>query len=63
MSRTAYTDEEWITLLKKEIDANRPALYSGSDITAGGHAFVMDGYDSNNKIHFNWGWDGSANGY
>lgn len=63
LSRTAYTDEEWITLLKKEIDANRPALYSGSDITAGGHAFVMDGYDSNNKIHFNWGWDGSANGY
>lgn len=63
LSRTAYEDAEWIARLKEEIDANRPALYSGSDVTAGGHAFVMDGYDSDNKIHFNWGWDGSANGY
>ncbi len=63
LSRTAYDDAEWIARLKEEIDANRPALYSGSDVTAGGHAFVMDGYDSDNKIHFNWGWDGSANGY
>lgn len=59
--RSGYTDEEWKRLLKTEIDANRPVLYSaGSD--AGGHAFVMDGYTSDGMFCFNWGWSGSANG-
>ena len=28
-----------------------------------GHAFVVDGYDSNNNVHINWGWGGGSNGY
>jgi len=28
-----------------------------------GHAIVIDGYDSNNYLHINFGWGGTANGY
>ena len=58
MSATA-----WIELLKTELDNNRPILYRGHSNSSGGHAFVCDGYDSNDKFHFNWGWSGSANGF
>jgi hypothetical protein len=61
-SRASYTDREWHAMLKTEIDAARPVVYSGSG--SGGHAFICDGYDdSNNTFHFNWGWGGWADGY
>lgn len=60
--RPYYTNTEWCGVIKKELDNARPVYYSGnSDI--GGHAFVCDGYDSNNFFHINWGWGGSSNGY
>lgn len=52
----------WINLLKDELDAGRPVYYSGSG-DDGGHAFVCDGYNDENYFHFNWGWQGAANGY
>lgn len=60
--RSAYTDANWITLLKAELDANRPILYAGFG-SGGGHAFVTDGYDNSNFFHFNWGWGGNSDGY
>jgi len=52
----------WRNMLKDELDAGRPLYYSGySD--EGGHAFVCDGYDSDNLFHFNFGWGGTGNGY
>ena len=50
----------WLTLLKNDLDLQRPVLYSGRG--NGSHAFVCDGYDDNDLLHFNWGW-GTANGY
>lgn len=55
------TQQEWDNLVKAEIDAGRPVLYCGQDVTAG-HAFVCDGYEGD-YLHFNWGWGGAANGY
>ncbi|MDP3442357.1 MAG: C10 family peptidase [Ignavibacteria bacterium] len=60
--RDNYSQAEWISLLKKELDAGRPILYDG-DGDGGGHCFVADGYDSNNYFHFNWGWGGDSDGY
>jgi hypothetical protein len=61
--KTDYTNANWITLLKSELDASRPLYYSGSG-NQGGHAWVCDGYrNSDNKFHMNFGWSGSANGY
>lgn len=53
--RLNYTDEEWIALLKNEIDHQRPVLYSGLSLR-GGHSFVCDGYDSEGRLSFNFGW-------
>ncbi len=53
----------WKNMLKNELDNRRPILYAGRSSSSGGHAFVCDGYDSNDKFHFNWGWGGSANGF
>ncbi len=57
-----YTNAGWISLLKTELDASRPMIYSGSG-SSGGHAFVCDGYNSSDEFHFNWGWSGYYNGY
>ncbi len=57
-----YTEQNWKTLLKSQLDLGYPLIYAGYDTDAG-HAFVCDGYDSNDMFHFNWGWSGSYNGY
>jgi PKD repeat protein len=57
-----FTSANWIALLKAELDAGRPVLYSGDNGTEG-HAFVCDGYNASNAFHFNWGWSGSSNAY
>ena len=57
-------DSEWIDMLKAELDAGRPVMYSGFDESlTDGHAFVCDGYNNSNYFHFNWGWSGSNDGY
>lgn len=60
--REDYTESQWISLMKAELDAGRPIEYAGSG-TNGGHAFVCDGYDNSNYFHMNWGWDGASDGY
>jgi len=37
-------------------------IYAGSG-NEGGHCWVMDGYDDDTFLHFNWGWSGYYNGY
>jgi len=58
-----HTTSQWETLLKTDLDNGRPIIYSGTDMTNGGHAWVCDGYQGTNYFHFNWGWSGIANGY
>ncbi len=58
-----YSDMEWKNMLKSELDAARPVLYSGWDVNGAGHCFVCDGYDENDYFHFNWGWGGYCDGY
>ena len=60
--KSSYSDSQWISMLKTELDNARPVYYSGQSGSTG-HAFVCDGYDNSNYFHFNWGWNGSCNGY
>ncbi len=62
VERNNYSEANWISLLKTELDANRPVLYAGFG-NGGGHCFVCDGYDNNDYFHFNWGWGGYYDGY
>ena len=64
--KSEYNNSQWIAMLKEELDAEppRPLQYRGSDTGGmGGHSFVCDGYDSDNKFHFNWGWGGWCDGF
>ncbi|MDP2175413.1 MAG: thiol protease/hemagglutinin PrtT [Bacteroidota bacterium] len=62
VERDNYTQTQWLNLLKTELNASRPIIYAGFG-GGGGHAFVADGYDNNDYIHFNWGWGGNSDGY
>lgn len=60
--RDSYNSSEWYELMQAELDSRRPVLYTGSSEDAG-HAFVLDGYTTNNYYSVNWGWSGLYNGY
>lgn len=63
LSRANYEDDEWNAILRAELDAGRPILYSGNgDDGQSGHAFNFDGYKGD-YFHVNWGYSGSMNGY
>lgn len=62
VAKTDYSDTEWDALLTDELDASRPMVISGQD-NSGGHAFVIDGYDTLGFFHVNWGWGGYCDGY
>ena len=62
IARSNYSEQQWVNLLKVELDASRPVLYAGFG-SGGGHCFLTDGYDNNNFFHFNWGWGGQVDGY
>lgn len=62
ISRDYRTYDEWITLIKNEIDTGRPILF-GAQSTGGGHEFVIDGYNTDGYFHVNWGWGGQSDGY
>lgn len=57
-----FTDEMWVKMIRNEITHRRPVLYAGND-ELGGHAFVLDGYDTLGMFHINWGWGGYEDGY
>ena len=58
----SWTTSNWTAMVKAELDKQHPILYGGAS-DGGGHSFICDGYDSNNKFHFNWGWSGWNDGY
>ncbi|MBO7454861.1 MAG: thiol protease/hemagglutinin PrtT [Paludibacteraceae bacterium] len=49
----------WIGKLKDEIDAGRPVIYRGEGYQ-GGHAFILYGYDADDKFYVNWGYGGDV---
>ena len=62
LNRSDYDLEAWAELLLDDLQSGYPVLYSGNDPMAGGHAFVLDGYNDG-KYHINWGWAATGNGY
>lgn len=65
LDRDYYNAEEWDQVLVDEISARRPVLYCGYDMSTngGGHAFVLDGFNTDGYFHVNWGWGGYCDGY
>ena len=62
VQKASYSTANWNNLLQGDLNNNQPIEYSGSG-SAGGHAWVCDGYQATDYYHFNWGWSGADNGY
>lgn len=61
--RDYYTKEEWGDIIQSELQAGRPVFYGGvNPVSNAGHAFIIDGCNSNGTYHINWGWGGQDNG-
>ena len=60
--REYFDNEMWMNTIYRELADGRPILYTGV-ASSGGHAFVFDGVDEEGRIHVNWGWGGSGDGY
>ncbi len=60
--RESFSSHEWDELIYNELANNRPVVYHGST-SSSGHAYIVDGYESNGYYHVNWGWGGSYDGY
>ena len=56
--RDSYTKDAYLNMIFKAIDKGWPMVHRG-----GGHAYVLDGYDADGLVHFNWGWSGSNDGF
>jgi hypothetical protein len=64
VDRTNYSDGDWMGMMLAELDAGRPLLYVATDVNdLGPHAFLVDGYDGNHYLHFNFGWNGRYDGF
>ena len=61
LQKAKYSDKDWKKMLKDDLKAGRPIIYSGYG--DGGHCFVCDGYNEDEYFHFNWGWGGMYDGY
>lgn len=65
--KTTYSMKQWTEMLRERFDAGNPVVITGVSkeniFSSSGHAFVGDGYDSNDNIHINWGWAGKYDGY
>ena len=58
-----YSPRQWFRLLLKELEAGRPVVYAGYISSGGGHAFVIDGIDTDGYFHINWGYGGQYDGW
>lgn len=60
--RRDFQYSEWAEMIYNNLVEYGPVLYDGSG-EAGGHSFILDGYDGKGYFHFNWGWSGTSDGY
>ena len=51
-----YNLADWNEMIQSELANGRPVFYTGSTSEDEGHAFVLDGVDSEGLYHVNWGW-------
>lgn len=58
-----YAPDAWEQMLGNEIRCGRPVVLTGFGQGTNGHAFVLDGRDSNGLYHVNWGEGGRYDGF
>ncbi len=60
-----YSSTQWDNIIQTDLNNKHPLIYSGQS-SAGGHAWICDGFQIQTGVamyHMNWGWSASYNGY
>jgi hypothetical protein len=60
-----HSNSTWKNRMKSNLDNGWPVIYGGQSslLSAHGHAFVCDGYDTHDFFHFNFGWRGRCDAF
>lgn len=58
-----YAPADYWNYLAREIQQHRPVYYAGYTTAGNGHAFVIDGMDTDGLYHVQWGDDAQMDGY
>lgn len=54
----------WLDIIKENFLNGQPIVYGAYNLNCtGGHCFVLDGFDSADRVHVNWGWGPQYNGW
>lgn len=56
------SEEAWQAVVRENIKQYGPTFFEGQG-DEGGHAFVLDGYNTDGYFHINYGWGGVGNDY
>ena len=70
-SKAFFKPNEWERMIHNELENGRPVIYTGrgqtttdeGKVVSYGHAFVLDGCDSDGLYHINWGYNGDSDGF
>lgn len=64
-SKSNFDEETWLNMMKTNLDDVGPIFILGGESASSisSHAYVCDGYDSEDLFHINYGWGGAGNGY
>ena len=58
-----YSVQDWNSMMKAQLDGNRPILYNASiEDNSAAHSFIIDGYTDQDYFCVNWGWAGNCDG-
>lgn len=66
-----FSSTEWEDIIHNDLENGRPIIYTGQGLqtyedgstVSYGHAFVLDGCNSEGLYHINWGYNGKYDGY
>ncbi len=58
-----YSEEDWGDLLRSNIAASKPIMYCGTAALYYNYVFIVDGFDSDDFFHLNFGFGGEGDGW
>jgi len=57
------TDAQWDALIREQLDAGLPVMYSTANPSGVTHSVIIDGYDNTGRFHVNYGYKGQGDGW
>ena len=63
LGRAFFQRDEWVNSILESIENGHPVFFSGTSEYGSSHAFILDGFDSDGRIHVNFGWGGNNNAF